>query len=143
MRFAVAADTCSRLTSATPTRGKATTNCSTPRPSSRWRCATIFGVVPLRQLIKLHILETDRGRSAAAATFNGRRRPLDNVGLLRALFASTLVDAENRGRDPVALRLRLKGACLVPRQNAALNPRLATAKSTDYTSPKLFARGEG
>jgi DUF1365 family protein len=102
-----------------------------------------FRVVPPRQLIKLHILETDRGRSAAAATFNGRWRPLDNVGLLRALFASTLVDAENRGRDPVALRLRLKGACLVPRQNAALNPRLATAKSTDYTSPKLFARGEG
>jgi DUF1365 family protein len=60
-----------------------------------------FLVVPPRRLIKLHILETDRGRSAVA-TFNGRQRPLDNVGLLRALFASTQVDAENRGRDPVA-----------------------------------------
>jgi hypothetical protein len=61
----------------------------------------------------------------------------------RAFFAFALVDAENRGRDPVVLRLRLKGARLLPRQNAALNPRLATAKSVDYTSPALSARGEG
>jgi len=41
-----------------------------------------------------------------------------------------------------ALRLWAKGARPVPRQNAALNPCLATAKAQDYTSPALSVRGK-
>ncbi|WP_424599480.1 DUF1365 family protein [Bradyrhizobium sp.] len=42
-----------------------------------------------------------------------------------------------------ALRLWLKGARLVPRQNAAIDSGLAIGKSSGYTSPVLSARGRG
>jgi len=101
-----------------------------------------FRVVPPWQRVKLRILETHRhGPLLPQPSMAAGAR--STMWGCCALFASTRVDAKNRGHDPVALRLRLKGACLVPRQNAALNPRLASAKSTDYTSPKLSARGEG
>jgi DUF1365 family protein len=41
-----------------------------------------------------------------------------------------------------ALRLWLKGARLVPRQNAAVNTGLSAGKSNDYTSPALSARAK-
>jgi len=41
-----------------------------------------------------------------------------------------------------ALRLWVKGARLVPRQNAGRNPRLATAKGRDYSSAALSAGGK-
>ena len=53
-------------------------------------------------------------------------------------------DAENHGGDPLggaaALGSRARAWCRVT--NAARNPRLATAKSSDYTSPALSARGK-
>ena len=95
-------------------------------------------VAPPRKHVQRRILETARDGPLLATTFNGRRRALDNVGLPRvlrfALVALKIVAANRR---------RCEGARLLPRQNAALNPRLATAKSVDYTSSALSARGEG
>ena len=77
-----------------------------------------------------------------AATFNGRCRALDTPQLLRAFFALPLVTLKIVAAIHwEALLLWAKGARLVPRHNAALDPRLATAKSRDYTSPALSARG--
>ena len=63
--------------------------------------------------------------------------------LLRAFFALPLVTLKIMAAIHwEALRLWAQGRALVPRQNAARNPRLATAKSNDYTSPALSARGK-
>jgi DUF1365 family protein len=102
-----------------------------------------FRVLPPREHVKLRILETDRTGPLLAATFNGHRRTLNNVELLRAFFAFPLVTMKIFAAIHwEALRLWLKGARLVPRQNAAPDPRLAAAKSNDYTSPALSARGK-
>jgi len=102
-----------------------------------------FRVSPPQEFVKLRILETDSTDPLLAATFNGRRRALNTAGLLRAFFALPLVTLKiTAAIHWEALRLWAKGARFVPRQNAARNPRLATAKSSDYTSPALSARGK-
>ncbi|MGH6752825.1 MAG: DUF1365 domain-containing protein, partial [Bradyrhizobium sp.] len=102
-----------------------------------------FRVLPPQESVRLRILETDREGPLLAATFNGRRRALDTVGLLRAFFALPLVTLKIMAAIHwEALRLWVKGARLVPRPNVAHNPRLAAAKTNDYTSPALSARGK-
>jgi DUF1365 family protein len=102
-----------------------------------------FRVLPPREHVRLRLLETDRTGPLLAATFNGHRRTLNNVELLRAFFAFPLVTMKIFAAIHwEALRLWLKGARLVPRQNAAPDPRFAAAKSNDYTSPALSARGK-
>lgn len=102
-----------------------------------------FRVLPPRGSVKLRILETDREGPLLAATFNGRRRALNTAELLRAFFALPLVTLKIMAAIHwEALRLWIKGARLVPRPNADLTPRLANAKTNDYTSPALSARGK-
>ena len=102
-----------------------------------------FRVLPPRQNVRLRILETDRDGPLLSATFNGRRQALDTPGLLRAFFALPLVTLKIVAAIHwEALRLWVKGARLVPRPNVSLDPRLATGKSNDYTSPALSARGK-
>jgi DUF1365 family protein len=95
------------------------------------------------QQVKLRILETDREGPLLAATFNGRRRALNTMELLRAFFALPLVTLKIMAAIHwEALRLWLKGARLVPRQHTAFDTALATGKGNDYTSPALSARGK-
>jgi DUF1365 family protein len=102
-----------------------------------------FRVLPPKDSVRLRILETDRDGPLLAATFSGRRRALNTAELLRAFFALPLVTLKIVAAIHwEALRLSAKGARLVPHRNAALNPRLATKKSRDYTSPVLSARGK-
>jgi DUF1365 family protein len=102
-----------------------------------------FRVLPPQEHVKLRILETDGSGPLLAATFNGHRRALNNVELLRAFFALPLVTLKIAAAIHwEALRLWAKGARLVPRQSVALDPRLVAAKSDDYTSPALSARGK-
>jgi DUF1365 family protein len=102
-----------------------------------------FRVSPPKASVKLRILETDSCGPLLAATFNGRRRALDTAELLRAFFALPLVTLKIVAAIHwEALRLWAKGARLAPRRTAALNPRLASAKAKDYTSPALSARGK-
>jgi DUF1365 family protein len=102
-----------------------------------------FRVSPPQECVRLRILETDCEGPLLAATFNGRRRALNTVELLRAFFALPLVTLKIAAAIHwEALRLWVKGARLVPRPNAAHNPRLAAAKTNDYTSPALSARGK-
>jgi DUF1365 family protein len=101
-----------------------------------------FRVLPPADSIRLRILETDRDGSLLAATFNGRRRTLNTGELLRSAFGLPLVTLKIVAAIHwEALRLWLKGARLVPRQNAASNSGLAIGNSNDYTSPTLPARG--
>ena len=132
-----------RAKSAKPACGSSRTSCSTSRPSSRWRCATISAFCRRSERVKLRILETDREGPLLAATFNGHRRALNTGELLRAFFAFPLVTLKIMAAIHwEALRLWLKGARLVPRTGAALNTGLATGKSNDYTSPALSARAK-
>jgi DUF1365 family protein len=102
-----------------------------------------FRVLPPQDRVRLRILETDREGPLLAATFNGRRRALNTVELSRAFFALPLVTLKIMAAIHwEALRLWVKGARLVPRPNAAPTPHLATAKTNDYTSPALSARGK-
>ena len=102
-----------------------------------------FRVSPPDQRVKLRILETDREGPLLAATFNGHRRALNTGQLLRAFFTLPLVTFKIVAAIHwEALRLRLKGARLVPRQEAAFNTGLAIDKRSDYTSPALSARGK-
>lgn len=102
-----------------------------------------FRVLPPNDHVKLRILETDSCGPLLAATFHGRRRALNTTELLRAFFALPLVTLKIVGAIHwEALRLWIKGTRPVPRQNAALTPRLASPKSRDYTSPALSARGK-
>jgi DUF1365 family protein len=102
-----------------------------------------FRVSPPDQRVKLRILETDGDGPLLAATFNGRRRALNTRQLLRACFAFPLVTLKIMAAIRwEALRLWLKGARLVPRQNAAIKNGLSAGKSNDYTSPALSAGGK-
>jgi DUF1365 family protein len=102
-----------------------------------------FRVLPPHGHVRLRILETDREGPLLSATFNGHRRTLNTAELLRAFFAFPLVTLKIMSAIHwEALRLWVKGARLVPRPNAAPTPHLATAKSSDYTSPALSARGK-
>jgi DUF1365 family protein len=102
-----------------------------------------FRVLPPKDCVRLRILETDREGPLLAATFNGRRRALNTAQLLRAFCAFPLVTLKIVAAIHwEALRLWVKGARLVPRSNAALDPHLAAAEAHDYTSPALSARGK-
>jgi DUF1365 family protein len=102
-----------------------------------------FRVLPPGERVQLRILETDREGPVLAATFNGHYRTLNTKGLLRAFFALPLVTIKIMAAIHwEALRLWLKGARLVPRQDAALNTGLATGKSNGYTSPALSTRAK-
>jgi DUF1365 family protein len=102
-----------------------------------------FRVRPPDARVQLRILEADREGPLLAATFNGSRRTLNTKGLLRAFFALPLVTIKIMAAIHwEALRLWLKGARLVPRNDAARNTGLATGKSNDYTSPTLSTRAK-
>ena len=101
-----------------------------------------FRISPPRDSVKLRILESDRDGPLLAATFNGRRRALNTVELLRSFCALPLVTLKiTAAIHWEALRLWLKGVRLVRRQSAANDSGLATGKDNDYTSPALHARG--
>ncbi len=102
-----------------------------------------FRVLPPADSVKLRILETDREGPLLAATFNGRRRVLNTVQLLRSVVALPLVTLKIVAAIHwEALRLWLKGVRLVPRHDAASNTGLAIGNSNHYTSPALSARGK-
>jgi DUF1365 family protein len=93
--------------------------------------------------VRLRILETDHDGSLLAATFSGERRALNTGQLLGGFFALPLVTLKIMAAiHREALRLRVKGARLVPRPNAMSTADLASAKGSDYTSPALSARGK-
>jgi uncharacterized protein len=95
-----------------------------------------FRVSPPGDSFKLRILATDNEGPLLAATFNGRRRPLNTIELLRLFFALPFVTIKvTAAIHWEALRLWLKGVRLVPRQNDAAESGLAIGKSSDYTSP--------
>jgi DUF1365 family protein len=101
-----------------------------------------FRVLPPGERVKLRILETDREGPLLAATFNGHRRALNTMGLLRSFFALPAVTVKIIAAIHwEAFRLWLKGVRLVPRQKEAADSSLAIGKSSDYTSPVLSARG--
>ena len=102
-----------------------------------------FRVLPPGERVQLRILETDRKGPVLAATFNGHCRTLNTAELLRAFFALPLVTVKIMAAIHwEALRLWLKGAWLVPRNEAAPNTGLATGKGNDYTSPALSAHAK-
>ena len=101
-----------------------------------------FRILPPGDSVKLRILETDRDGPLLAATFNGRRRPLNTVQLLRSFFVLPFVTLKIIvAIHWEALRLWRKGMRLVPRQKHAAETGLAAGKNSDYTSPVLSARG--
>ena len=103
-----------------------------------------FRVSPPNQTIKLRILETDPEGPLLAATFNGVRQPLNTARLLKSLAALPLVTFKVMAAIHwEALRLWIKGARLVPRQQAANIGGLAIAKANTYNSQALSARVEG
>ena len=100
-----------------------------------------FRVRPPDARVQLRILETDREGPLLAATFNGSRRALNTRELLRAFFAFPLVTLKIMAAIHwEALRLWLKGARPVPRNDAAHNTGLARGKSNDYTPGALSTR---
>ena len=102
-----------------------------------------FRVLPPGERVQLRILEADREGPLLAATFNGSRRVLNTKELLRAFFALPLVTMKIMAAIRwEALRLWLKGARLVPRNDAAHNTGLATGNGNDYTSPALSAHAK-
>jgi DUF1365 family protein len=102
-----------------------------------------FRVLPPGERVQLRILEADREGPLLAATFNGSRRALNTKELLRTFFALPLVTMKIMAAIHwEALRLWLKGARLVPRNDAAHNTGLATGNGNDYTSPALSAHAK-
>jgi DUF1365 family protein len=102
-----------------------------------------FRILPPGERVQLRILETDRDGPLLAATFNGRHRVLNTKELLRAFLALPLVTMKIMAAIHwEALRLWLKGARLVPREDETLNTRLATGSGNDYTSPALSTRAK-
>ena len=98
-----------------------------------------FRVTPPGHSVKLRILETDRDGPLLAATFNGRRRALTTMALLRSFFLLPLVTFKIFAAIHwEALRLWLKGARLVPRANVGL----ARDDCNDYTAAAASAAGE-
>jgi DUF1365 family protein len=107
-----------------------------------------FRVSPPGHSVKLRILETDSEGPLLAATFSGRRRSLTTAALLRSLFSLPLVTFKIVAAIHwEALRLWLKGARLVPRENAAgtkpgAKPILASSRRNDYTETALSTAGQ-
>jgi uncharacterized protein len=104
-----------------------------------------FRVSPPGDSVKLRILETDRDGPLLAATFNGSRRALTTVALLRSFVSLPLMTLKIVAAIHwEALRLWLKGARLVrrpntvpvitdPGMNSGLISVLATDECNDYT----------
>jgi DUF1365 family protein len=102
-----------------------------------------FRVLPPGERVQLRIPETDREGPVLAATFNDSRCILNTKELLRAFFGLPLITIKIMAAIHwEALRLRFKGARLVPRHDAAFNTGLATGKSNDYTSSALSAHAK-
>jgi DUF1365 family protein len=107
-----------------------------------------FRVSPPRERVRLRILETDRDGPLLSATFNGRRRALTAIALLRSFCSLPLVTLKIVAAIHwQALRLWLKGAHPVPRQSAtagsdALNTSLAIRERNAYSGPALPVRGK-
>ena len=102
-----------------------------------------FRIRPPGERVQLRILETDRRGPLLAATFNGSHRALNTRELLHAFFTLPLVTIKIVAAIHwEALRLWLKGIRPAPRQRAAFDTGLATAKGNDYTTPALSARAE-
>jgi DUF1365 family protein len=103
-----------------------------------------FRVTPPGERVKLRILETDRDGPLLAASFNGRRRALTTVALLRSLFSLPLLTFKIVAAIHwEALRLWLKGARLVPRTDAArVTSGLAVGGHGEYSEPALSAAGD-
>ena len=102
-----------------------------------------FRVLPPGERVQLRILETGREGPVLAATFKGRCRTLNTRELLRAFFALPLVTMKIMAAIHwEALRLWLKGARRMPRNDAARNTGLATGDGNDYTSPVLSAHAK-
>lgn len=100
-----------------------------------------FRVRPPDRRVQLRILETDREGPLLAATFNGSHRKLNTRELLRAFVALPLVTFKIMAAIHwEALRLWLKGARLVPRNDDAHNTGLASRKGNDYTARALSTR---
>jgi uncharacterized protein len=101
-----------------------------------------FRVTPPGDGIKLRILETDSAGPLLAATFNGRRRPLNTMELLRSFFSLPGVTVKVIAAIHFeALRLWLKGVRLVPRQNDGAGNGLAIGKTGDNNSRVWSAHG--
>ena len=102
-----------------------------------------FRVRPPGARVQLRILETDREGPVLAATFDGRYRMLNTKALLRAFFGLPLVTMKIMAAIHwEALRLWLKGARLVPRNDKAYNSSLVSGKPNDYTPPALSAHAK-
>jgi len=103
-----------------------------------------FRVVPPWQRVKLRILETHRhgpllpqpsmAVGARSTMWVAARSSLRHGWTLK-IVATIQWRCDSGSRARAWCRVR------TPPSIPALNPRLATAKSTDYTSPKLSARG--
>jgi uncharacterized protein len=79
-----------------------------------------FRMTPPDEDVKIRILETDLEGPVLAATFHGRRRPLNTGTLLKAFCAFPLVTLKIVAAIHLeAARLWLKGARLVPRPTLA------------------------
>jgi uncharacterized protein len=98
-----------------------------------------FRVSPPGEHVKLRILETDRDGPLLAATFNGRRSALTSAALQQSFFSLPLVTFKIMAAIHwEALRLWLKGAHLVQRENGAVaypafNTGLANGERHAYT----------
>jgi uncharacterized protein len=100
-----------------------------------------FHVRPPDARVQLRILETDSEGPLLAATFNGSRRALSTIQLLRAFFAFPLVTLKIMAAIHwEALRLWLKGARLAPRHEAGRDAGLVSGKSNNYSSGALSTR---
>ncbi len=99
-----------------------------------------FHVLPPDKQVKLRILETDRDGPMLAATFSGHRRALNTAELLRVFMALPMVTLKIIAAIHwEAMRLWIKGARLVPRQNAVTDANLTSGKRNDHTSTALSA----
>jgi DUF1365 family protein len=102
-----------------------------------------FHVGPPGESVRLRILETDSEGPLLSATFSGRRRSLTTAALVRSFVSLPLVTFKIVAAIHwEALRLWLKGARLVPRANAAVNPGLASRERNDYTEAALSGAGQ-
>ncbi len=105
-----------------------------------------FRVSPPGDRVKLRILETDGDGPLLAATFNGKRRALTTLALMRSFFSLPLVTFKIIAAIHwEALRLWLKGARLVPRTKTApdiaANPAVAAGGHNDYIGTAFYASG--
>ena len=96
-----------------------------------------FRVVPPGDDVRVRILETDAAGPVLAATFSGRRSPLNSLALIKASVRLPFLTLKVIGAIHwEALRLWIKGARLVPRPTVAVaKPGLASGTGGDYTRP--------